>query len=448
MRSVEETAMVIEREEQLLSPFEAAMRRNAEKIGLEAEKFGLFADGSPLKYQDVRSILEELSARFHWKPYREHRDGPLLALERDGASITLEPGSQLELSGAPFEDIHAVAREVQQHRDELAQLESARGIRWIAMGFHPSASDRDLDWVPKSRYPIMREYLPTRGGHGLDMMRRTATVQANFDYHSERDAITKMQVALALAPIAQAMFAASPLKERSWTGYRSWRARVWLDVDPDRTGLLPMLWSKDATIGDYVRWALKIPMFVIKRGDRVLRATHLTFEQFWRDGLEGERATLADWEMHLNALFPEVRLKRTIEVRSVDSVPARYGNALAALFTGILYDRTALEAAHRSFVSLGVDALSEARPHIARHALGAKIAGHSVRDLARLAMAIARDGLERRNKRDAQGRTESVYLDEIAGFITEGQSVGQALLDGYSPVDDRQLDELSRRMAY
>jgi glutamate--cysteine ligase len=179
-----------------------------------------------------------------------------------------------------------------------------------------------------------------------------------------------------------------------------------------------------------------------------MRATHLTFEQFWRDGLEGERATLADWETHLNTLFPEVRLKRTIEVRSVDCVPARYGNALPALFAGILYDNTSLEAAHREFVSLGATAVAEARPHIARHALSAKIAGQPVRDLARKAMAIAREGLERRDKRDAQGRTESVYLDEIADFIADGRSVGQALLDGYSPTNDRNLDELSRRMAY
>lgn len=448
MAEAADTAVVIEREAQLFAPFEAAMQRKGEKIGLEAEKFGLFPDGAPLKYEHVRAMLEELSARFGWAQYRESDDGPLLALERDGASITLEPGSQLELSGAPFDNIHSVAAEVQTHREELAQLESARGVRWVGMGFHPSASDLDLDWVPKNRYPIMREYLPTRGARGLEMMRRTATVQANYDFSSERDAITKMQVSLALAPIAQAMFAASPLKERAITDYTSWRAHVWLDVDPDRTGMLPTLWSKDATIGDYVRWALAIPMFVVKRGERFIRATHLTFEQFWRDGLEGERATLADWETHLNTLFPEVRLKRTIEVRSVDCVPARYGNALPALFAGILYDPAALEAAHREFVSLGVSAIAEARPHIARHALSAKIAGQPVRDLARRAMVIAREGLERRDKRDARGRTESVYLDEIAGFIADGRSVGQALLDGYSPATDSNLDELSRRMAY
>jgi glutamate--cysteine ligase len=448
MASANDTDTVLEHERQLFTPFEAAMQRKAEKIGLEAEKFGLFADGSPLRYEHVRAMLDELSQRFRWKQYRESDDGPLLALERDGASITLEPGSQLELSGAPFADIHAVAAEVEVHRQEVAQLESARGVRWLGMGFHPSATDADLDWVPKTRYPVMREYLPTRGARGLEMMRRTATVQANYDFSSEADAIKKMQVSLALSPIAQAIFAASPFKERSLTEYTSWRAHVWLDVDPDRTGLLPALWKPDASFGDYVRWALKIPMFVVKRGERFLRATHLTFEQFWRDGLEGERATIADWETHLNTLFPEVRLKRTIEVRSVDCVPAKYGNALPALFAGILYDPASLAAAHAEFTPAGHDAYAEARPHIARHALSAKIAGQPVRDLARRAVAIAREGLERRNIRDANGQTESVYLDAIAGFVADGRSVGQALLEGYALGADNKLDELSRRMAY
>lgn len=424
------------------------MQRKGEKIGLEAEKFGLYPDGTPIRYERVRAILDELAARFGWTRQFENQGGPLLALERDGASVTLEPGSQLELSGAPYEDIHAVAAEVDVHRSELAQLESAQGIRWLGMGFHPTATDEDLDWVPKSRYPIMREYLPTRGARGTEMMRRTATVQANYDFHSEADAIKKMQVSLALAPIAQAMFAISPFKERQLTEYASWRAHVWLDVDNDRAGLLPTLWSADASFGDYVRWALKIPMFGVKRGDRFMRATHLTFEQFWRDGLEGHRALVSDWETHLNTLFPEVRLKRTIEVRSVDCVPSRYGNALPALFAGVLYDSASLEAAHKEFWTLGYNAYADARPQIARHALSAKINGTPVRDLARRFMDIARDGLERRRRLDAKGRTESVYLDEIAGFIADGRSVGQALLDGYTFASDPQLNELSRRVAY
>ncbi len=448
MAQANETSSVIEHERQLFAPFEAAMQRKGEKIGLEAEKFGLFSDGSPLRYEHVRAILEELSTRFGWKQYRESDAGPLLALERNNASITLEPGSQLELSGAPFEDVHAVAAEVDVHRAELAQLDSARDVRWLGMGFHPSATESDLDWVPKNRYPIMRAYLPTRGARGLEMMRRTATVQANYDFSSEADALKKMQVSLALAPVVQAMFAASPLRERAVTEYASWRAHVWLDVDPDRTGLLSALWSPDASIGDYIRWALKIPMFVVKRDDRFITATHLTFEQFWRDGLEGHRATLADWETHLNTLFPEVRLKRTLEVRSVDCVPSRYANALPAIFAGILYDSPTLDAAHAEFVAAGAQAYIDARPQIARHAMSAKIAGRPVRELAQRAVALAREGLVRRDRRNAAGQTEAVFLDEIEGFVRDGRSVGQALLDGYALGSDRNLDELSRRMAY
>jgi glutamate--cysteine ligase len=448
MASAEESSPVLTSHAQLFAPFEAAMNRGGEKIGLEAEKFGLKRDGAPLVYEDVRAMLDELASRFGWTRYYEREGGPLLALERDGASITLEPGSQLELSGAPFEDLHAVASEVEQHRAELAALESARGVRWLAMGFHPSASDHELDWVPKARYPIMRAYLPTRGARGLEMMRRTATVQANFDFSSEADAIKKLQTSLALAPIAQAIFANSPLRERRLIEYATWRGAVWLDVDPDRTGLLPELWRPDASIGDYVRWALQIPMFVVKRGERFIPATHLTFEQYLRDGLEGTRATLADWETHLNTLFPEVRLKRTLEVRSADCVPPRLGNALPALFTGILYDREALDAAHALLVPLGHDVFARARPEIARHALAARLGDQRVGDVARRVMAIARAGLARRARLDQTGRDETIYLDPVLELVEAGKCVGQALLEWYRPSEDETLDELSSRVAY
>jgi glutamate--cysteine ligase len=435
-------------ERALFAPFESAIERGGEKIGLEAEKFGVRADGTPLRYVDVREMLVELSERFGWRPYAEIEGGPLLALERGGASITLEPGSQFELSGSPFEDLHAVAAEVEQHRAELAALDSAKGVRWIGMGFHPYATDAALDWVPKARYPIMRSYLPTRGTRGLDMMRRTATVQANYDYASERDAVRKLQTSLALSVIAQAIFANSPLEGGAFSDYATYRGRVWLDVDNDRAGLLPAMWSPDASLGDYVRWALQIPMFVVRRGDRFIPATHMTFEQFWRDGLEGERATAGDWETHLNTLFPEVRIKRTLEVRSADSAPAHIANALPALFTGVLYDSAALEEAHARFVSLGHDAYAEARPHVARHALSAKIAGRPVAELARSALAIARQGLTRRGRLNASGHDETIHLDRVTEWVDAGRSVGQALLDGYDPGRDRDHEDLLRRVAY
>jgi glutamate--cysteine ligase len=448
MAQGEVTSPIIEDPAQLRVPFAAAMARKGEKIGLEAEKFGVMANGTPLRYEHVRAMLEELAARFRWTRYFEREGGALLALERDGASITLEPGSQLELSGAPFEDLHSVAAEVEQHRVELSALETAKGVRWIAMGFHPTATESDLDWVPKPRYPIMREYLPTRGGRGLEMMRRTATVQANFDFMSDQDAIQKMQVSLALAPIAQAMFANSPLKEGRRIEYATWRGQVWLDVDPDRSGLLPALWREGATIADYIAWALRIPMFVVKRGEQYLRATHLTFEQFMRDGLEGHRATESDWETHLNTLFPEVRLKRTLEVRSADCVPARLGTALPALFTGILYDRAALDAAHKLLVPLGHDAFANARIDIARHALAARLGDRRVGDFARDVLAMAHDGLVRRARRDAEGRDESTHLAELRAIVDGGRSVGQALLDGYDPSSDPTLEQLASRVAY
>jgi glutamate--cysteine ligase len=445
------TARLIATEDDLFEPFRAAFQNPGQRIGLEAEKFGIRTDGSPLLYHGrggVQEIFAELASRFGWRPEGESAEGPPIALLRGQTSITLEPGSQFELSGSPLEDVHAIWDEVEQHRRELAALESARDLHWLGLGFHPFAHQDDLDWVPKSRYVTMREYLPTRGSKGIDMMRRTSTVQANFDIASEADAMRKLRVALGLAPVVQALFANSAVYENVRHPIKSHRAEVWLDVDPDRSGLLPFMWRPGATLGDYVRWALDVPMFIIKRDGQPIRMAPRTFRSFLAEGAEGYRATMADWETHLNTLFPDVRLKKTLEVRSADSVPARLSMALPALWAGILYDDAALEAAGELVLPLGYEAWVAARPAIAARGLGARVAGVPLEQIAKGVLVIASEALRRRARTDAAGHDERIYLEPLVELAARGLSIGDAVLGDWTPEMPHARETLFARARY
>jgi glutamate--cysteine ligase len=419
--------------EDLFHPFHGAMKPpSAWRVGAEAEKFGVYrASGEALPYEGdkgVVGVLAGLAARFGWSPIRESEGGPIIALERARASVTLEPGGQLELSGAPLEDIHAIAREMSGHLSELHEICAPLGIQWLGVGFHPFARQQDLPWVPKLRYGIMREYLPTRGARGLDMMRRTATVQANFDYESEEDAMRKMRILLRLSPIATAMFANSPFYEGKVTGDKSERAKVWLSVDPDRQGLLPALWKEGSRIRDYVEWALDAPMFFVKRSGRIVKNTGQTFRAFLKDGFQGEKADLHDWELHLNTLFPEVRLKRTIEVRGGDSQALPHVVALPALWTGILYDKVALDEADALSATFTFDEMEALRPEIAKLGLSATFRGKPLADTAARLLAIARGGLARRERLASDGRDETIHLEALSKLVEQAQCPADALV--------------------
>ena len=420
--------------DQLLAPFHDAMKpAHAFRVGTEAEKFGVFTDGfAPLPYEGPRSVstvLGELHARFGWRPEREYEGGAIIALTRGEASITLEPGAQLELSGAPFASIHDTHAEWVQHIDELNLIGGALGITWLGLGFHPFATQAELPWVPKLRYAVMREYLPKRGSGGLDMMLRTCTVQSNLDYASEDDAMRKLRVALALSPIITAMFANSPLYEGALRGERTHRGLVWLNMDPDRTGLLPFLWGAEASFERYVEWALDVPMFLVKRGSKILRNTGQTFRAFMRDGFEGTQATASDWMSHLGTLFTEVRLKKTIEVRGADSLPYALVPALPALTKGLLYDPTTLAKAEKLAETLTFDRVQGARLDIARQGLEADFAGRPVLAWAHELVALAREGLLRLEAAspDARG-SETVYLAPLEQLLARRQTPADALL--------------------
>lgn len=418
----------------LLQPFHEACKPTSEfRVGTEAEKFGVLeASGEPLPFEGVRSVravLDALQARFGWLAEREHEHGQVIALRRGQCSITLEPGGQLELSGAPHRTIHAICREFRDHLAELRTICEPLGIEWLSLGFHPFAQTAALPRVPKLRYGLMERYLPTRGARALDMMFRTCTVQANLDYSSESDALRKLRIGLALQPIATAMFANSPCYEGRLSGRLSERADVWLHMDPDRSGILPFAWDRAAGFRTYVEWALDCPMFLIKREGRIIPNTHQSFRAFMRDGSEGAHATLGDWRTHLNTLFPEARLKNTLEMRGADAQPTDLICALPALWKGLLYDERSLDRAEALISELSPEVVERSRAEIARTGLDARLANRSLRDWANTVLELASDGLERQAARNDKGETEAVHLSRLRALTAEGQSAGTVLRD-------------------
>jgi glutamate--cysteine ligase len=417
--------------------------RDAEKpaaqfrIGAEAEKFGVYAATSlPIGYSgdgSILSIFERFQAR-GWLPVSEVKGGPVISLTRGDASITLEPGAQLELSGAPWSDVHGIHREFVEHFAELSALSRELGLTWWSLGFHPTATPEQLPWVPKERYAIMKQFLPSKGARGTDMMQRTATVQGNFDYASEEDAMRKMQVALKLSPVFQAIFANSPFIGGRVSELRSERLDVWLNMDPGRSGLIPNLWSSERPrYRDYVEWALDAGMFFFKRGPRLLLNTGQTFRDFLAHGFEGERATHADWFRHLTTLFPEVRLKSTLEVRTCDAQSEALSMAVPALFTGILYDERALGEAEEMAREVTLRAALASRAEIPRLGLNARLGARPVRELAERLVEISGAGLARRARLDAHGDDETIYLRPLIKLVAAGLSPADELRGSREP---------------
>lgn len=433
--------------EDLLALFHSAIKPKAEfRVGAEMEKFGVFEDGTPIPYDGntgVVAFLEELT-KSGWTPDAETEGGPLIALLRDRASVTLEPGSQLELSGAPLLHAHEICAELRSHLDEIAPLSRALNVQWLGLGFHPFSRRDQYTMVPKQRYAIMRDYLPTRGSLALDMMLRTSTVQANYDYLSEADAMTKMRVALKLSPLTTALFANSPFYEGKPFGGKSYRAKVWLDTDPDRSGLVPSLWKKNATFVDYVEWALDVPMFMFKRNGEKVANTGQTFRSFWKSGYAGHKPNASDWQTHLNTIFPEVRLKRTIEVRGADAQGTKLACALPALWTGILYDDQALAAADAMTADWTHDEVNASRKEIWQKGIGARFRAGTLQPFAEKLIEIAEGGLERRGYLSSSGKDERVHLAALKELVAEGKTPADRLLEGLEHLVNPQAEIIRR----
>ncbi len=410
--------------------------RNAEKprerwrVGMEHEKLGLYeADLSPVGFDGERGIealLERIAERDGWARIAE--GGRTIALQKDHGSITLEPGGQLELSGEPKRTIFELDREFQDHLDLVGAVSRPFGIVWLALGLHPFCSVEEAPRMPRVRHAIMREYLPTRGALAADMMHLTGTVQANFDYASEADMASKLRTAFAVTPVVSAIYANSSLALGKPSGFVSRRLHIWRHTDPDRTGILPFVFERDFGYADYARWAFDVPMFFVVRDGRYRAARGLTFRRFVERGFEGERATLADFDRHLTTLFPEVRLKRFIEVRGADAVPPRLACSLPALWKGLLYDDEARAAA----LALGADWSADEREalldEVARRGLAAQGPdGRPLLELARELVEVAAAGLRRQAAES--GGDESVFLDAVREQLDLGASPGQILLD-------------------
>lgn len=404
-------------------------------VGAEAEKFALLgSELTPAPYSGERSILTvlaRLEKQFGWQPVSEFPGGPQVALRRGLASITLEPGAQLELSGAPLTDVHQVDRELREHFSELAAVSSDLDLSWYSLGFHPTATPAQISWVPKERYGIMKQYLPTRGSRGADMMQRTSTVQANFDYSSEEDAMRKLRALLPLSPVFQAISANSPFYEGQVSPRRSERADVWLNMDASRSGLIERLWTTESpTYRDYVQWAMDAGMFFFKRNGAIVHNTGQTFREFFEKGFEGHRPTRTDWIWHLGTLFPEVRLKTTLEVRSCDALSADLSAAVIALFTGLVYDSKALAEVESIAESVTVESVRAARQGVPRSTLNTRLGKISLRDVAENLLDVARGGLERRNRQDENGRTEARFLSPLDNLVGRGLSPADLLVQG------------------
>jgi glutamate--cysteine ligase len=411
------TGREISHRDQLVEYIESGCKPAAEwRLGTEHEKFGFStADLRPLPYEGdhgIRAILEALSSQFGWKSVLEQ--GNVIALlDETGASVTLEPGGQLELSGALLEDIHQTCREVNEHLNQVKAVAAPLGVAFLGMGFQPKWGRDEIPWMPKARYKIMRDYMPKVGGMGLDMMKRTCTVQVNLDYSSEQDMVRKFRTALALQPVATALFANSPFKDGKPTGYASYRSHVWEDTDPDRTGILPWVFEGEMGFGRYVDYMLDVPMYFVYRNGEYIDASGQSFRDFIGrrlPALPGEAPTIKDWEDHLTTAFPEVRLKKFLEMRGADGGPWRRLCALPALWAGLLYHPPVLDAAWDLTRNWSLEEREQLRRDSARLGLQASIRGRSLQAFSREVLELAHEGLNARNRLNSAGDNETGFL--------------------------------------
>ncbi|HBF28512.1 glutamate--cysteine ligase [Rhizobium sp.] len=419
---------------------QGAKPKSTFRLGTEHEKFGFFtADHAPVPYfgdASIHALLTGMQEKLGWEPImdREHIIG--LAGGKGEGAISIEPGGQFELSGAPLETLHETEAETSHHLEVLQQIAEPMGIRFLGMGGSPLWSLAQTPKMPKSRYEIMTRYMPKVGKNGLDMMYRSSTIQVNLDFSSEADMRTKMRVSTKLQSIATALFAASPFTEGKPNGMQSWRGEIWRDTDNTRSGLLPFIFQPDFSFGDYANWALDVPMYFVMRDGRYHDCTHVTFRQFMNGALKTEisawQPTLGDWTNHLGTLFPDVRLKRFLEMRGADCGPKSHISALSAYWVGLLYDDAALAATDALTAGWDFESVRALRDAVPTQGLSAKIAGHSALDIVRETLAISEAGLKARARLNAAGEDESIYLAPLHTIAETGRTVAETMLDSYA----------------
>nr|WP_321458207.1 glutamate--cysteine ligase [uncultured Cohaesibacter sp.] len=406
------------------------------RIGSEHEKFTFYKDSyAPVPYEGDRGIerlLLGMEGLLGWK--RVEDEGKIIGLVDpiEGGAISLEPGGQFELSGAPLDNLHQTCREVHSHLAQLREVADPLGIGFLGLGVSPKWHLDDVPVMPKSRYGIMMNYMPKVGSRGLDMMFRSCTVQVNLDFSSEADMVQKMRVGLALQPIATALFANSPFVDGHKNGYQSMRGAIWHDTDKDRTGMLPFVFEEGFGYEQYVDWVLDVPMYFIIRDHKYYDMTGLTFREYLtgkrKEGMPDTEPTLQDWEDHLTTVFPEVRLKRYIEMRGADGGPWRRICALPALWTGLLYHQPSLDAAWDLVKDWTAEERDALRIAVATQGLKTPIRNTTVLEIAKKVVTIARQGLAARERFNGAGFDETQYLSALEETVTLGLTPADQLL--------------------
>ena len=425
------------------------------RIGTEHEKFGYDKAGLlPLPYEGacgIKAMLDGLREEFGWDPVEE--DGKIIGLVKDGANVSLEPGGQLELSGAPLETIHETCDEVNVHLKEVQHVADKIGAGFIGLGAAPIWTHEQMPLMPKGRYKLMDSYMGTVGTHGTQMMRRTCTVQVNLDFGSEADMVQKFRVGLALQPVATALFAASPFFEGKENGHKSWRSRVWRDLDPARTGMLPFVFEDGMGFERYVQYALDVPMYFVYRDGKYVDALGQSFRDFMKGelpALPGEMPTESDWADHLTTCFPEVRIKKFMEMRGADGGPWRRICALPAFWVGLMYDTTALNAAWDLCKDWDAETREALRVAASVDGVSAQVGTIKMADLARECVAISKSGLAARGRAGAGGLVpdETHFLNALEEVVETGQSPACELVEKFRGEWDGDLSRIYAEYSY
>ena len=425
------------------------------KIGTEHEKFGFVNDNFlPLPYDgqcSIKAMLEGLRDKYNWSEILEENN--IIGLTKDGANVSLEPGGQLELSGAPLDSIHETCDEVNQHLKEVKSIADDLGASFFGLGAAPEWSHEDMPMMPKGRYKLMTDYMGRVGTHGTQMMYRTCTVQVNLDFSSEQDMIKKMRVGLALQPIATALFANSPFFEGKLVNHKSWRSRIWRDLDEDRTGMLPFVFEEGFGFEAWTEYVLDVPMYFVYRDGKYIDALGQSFRDFL-DGklpaLPGERPKISDWADHLTTVFPEARVKQFIEMRGADGGPWRKLCALPAFWVGLMYDQNSLDSAWDICKNWDANTREEMRIAASEEGIAANTNGLSLLDLARELLDISRAGLKNRARPGNGGLVpdECHFLNAIEEVIETGKSPACELIDKYNNEWQKDLKNVYRDCAY
>lgn len=414
------------------------------RIGTEHEKFG-FELGSlrPMKYEQISELLNGIAERFDWDKVMEGDN--IIGLKQGKQSISLEPGGQFELSGAPLETLHQTCAEVNSHLYQVKAVAEEMGIGFLGIGFQPKWERKDIPMMPKGRYEIMKKYMPKVGSLGLDMMFRTCTVQVNLDFSSEADMIRKFRAGLALQPIATALFANSPFTDGKPNGFVSMRSHIWTDTDKDRTGMLPFVFDDSFGFEQYVDFALDVPMYFVYRKKKYIDCTGMTFRDFLAGKLPcipGELPTLNDWENHLTTIFPEVRLKRYLEMRGADGGPWRRLCALPAFWVGILYDEVSLQRVLDMTADWTLEEREMLRNKVTVTGLKTPFRDGLLKHVAEEVLELAKDGLERR------GFKESGFLNAVAEVVRTGVTPAERLLELYHGKWEQSVDHVFDELLY